>query len=69
MPDMNGRAIGEQVVRFRPGIKLLLMSGYTDEDAKLQGVLEDGVPFLEKPFTPDLLARKVREVLGAQAPG
>jgi CheY-like chemotaxis protein len=74
VPDMNGRAIGEQVVRLRPGIKLLLMSGYTDEDAKLQGVLEDGVPFLEKPFTPDLLARKVREVLGVpanspQAPG
>jgi hypothetical protein len=39
------------------------MSGYTDEDVKLQGIMEAGMPSIEKPFPPDLLAKKVREVL------
>jgi DNA-binding response OmpR family regulator len=65
VPDMNGSAIAERLHCKRPDVKLLFMSGYTNEDVKLQGIMEGGAPFIEKPFTPDLLARKVREVLDA----
>jgi FixJ family two-component response regulator len=60
---MNGSAIAEQLHGERPDVKLLFMSGYTDHDVQLQGIMAGGTPFIEKPFTPDLLARKVREVL------
>jgi PAS domain S-box-containing protein len=63
IPDMNGAVIAQQLHQSRPDLKTLFMSGYTDEDVKLQGIMETGAPFIEKPFTPDLLARKVREVL------
>jgi PAS domain S-box-containing protein len=63
VPDMNGSAIAEQLHGERPDVKLLFMSGYTDHDVQLQGIMAGGTPFIEKPFTPDLLARKVREVL------
>jgi CheY-like chemotaxis protein len=63
VPDMNGRKIADQILPIRPDIKLLFMSGYTDEDVKGHGVLTQEAAFLEKPFTPDSLARKVREVL------
>ena len=62
MPQMNGRQLAARFLAERPALKVLYMSGYTDE----QVVVEDGaaVPaFLQKPFTPDVLARKVREVL------
>jgi len=63
VPDMHGSAIARHLHNGRPEVKLLFMSGYTDEDVKLQGIVEAGAPFIEKPFTPDLLARRVREVL------
>jgi nitrogen-specific signal transduction histidine kinase len=63
VPDMNGSAIAERMHQERPTVKLLFMSGYADEDVKLQGIVQAGAPFIEKPFTPDLLARRVREVL------
>ncbi len=63
VPDMNGSTIAQRLHNERPEVKLLFMSGYTDEDVKLQGIVEAGAPFIEKPFTPDLLAKKVREVL------
>jgi CheY-like chemotaxis protein len=65
LPDMNGREIGERIIRIRPETRPLFVSGYTDYDAKLQGVIDARAPFLEKPFTPDSLTRKVREVLDA----
>jgi CheY-like chemotaxis protein len=63
LPDMNGREIGERILGLRAETRPLFMSGYTDDDAKLQGVIDARAPFLEKPFTPDSLTRKVREVL------
>jgi hypothetical protein len=49
----------------RPGLKVLYISGYADEAVVRRGVLRKGMPFLQKPFTPGTLARKVREVLDA----
>jgi CheY-like chemotaxis protein len=63
MPRMNGRTLARAIQNFRPHIKLLYMSGYTDNVIMHQGVLDPGTPFLQKGFTPSRLARKVREVL------
>ena len=63
MPRMNGRALADAVRRHRPNIKMLFMSGYTDNAIVHHGVLEPGTPFLQKPFTLGTLGRKVREVL------
>lgn len=63
MPQMSGREIATRVEKVRPGVKVLYMSGYTDDAIVQRGVLEPGVAFLEKPFRSVDLARKVREVL------
>jgi len=65
MPRMSGRALAEAVAPERPETKVLFMSGYTDDAIILHRVLEPGMHFLEKPFAPPALARKVREVLDA----
>ncbi|MHB8940358.1 MAG: hybrid sensor histidine kinase/response regulator [Desulfobacteria bacterium] len=63
MPKMSGRELTERIRLQRPDLRILYMSGYTDDVILRQGVIEDGIPFLQKPFTPEALARKVREVL------
>ena len=63
MPGMNGRELVEQLVQARPGIGFLFMSGYTDDDVLRRGVLHGETAFLQKPFTPDQLARKIRGVI------
>ena len=63
MPEMNGRELAEAVRSQYPGIRRLFMSGYTREIIGHQGVLEDGVHFLHKPFSSSQLAAKVREAL------
>jgi len=63
MPEMNGKALAEHLSVPWPGLKVLFISGYTAEAIAGQGILEEGRPFLQKPFSPEALARKVREVL------
>jgi DNA-binding NtrC family response regulator len=63
MPEMTGRALSEQLMSLRPGLKRLFMSGYTANVIAHQGVLEEGMFFLQKPFSVRALASKVREAL------
>ena len=67
MPGISGRELAGQVKAVRPGIRTVYMSGYTDDAVVLHGVLSEGMAFLQKPFTQEALARKVREVLDARA--
>jgi len=63
MPDMNGREVARQVAQLRPEARILFMSGYTADVIAHRGVLDADVDYLPKPFTPDSLARKIREIL------
>ncbi len=64
MPGMNGKELSERILAIRPSLKCLYMSGYTADIIARQGVLEQGVKFISKPFFIKDLAAKVREVLG-----
>ena len=69
MPQMSGRELAEHLAPLHPETKVLYMSGYADHAVVQHGLLEPGTVFLQKPFTPDALARKLREALdsvGAQ---
>ena len=67
MPQMGGRRLAEYLMFSRPEMKVLYMSGYTDDTIVQHRILEPGIAFLQKPFTLEALARKVREVLDAGA--
>ena len=63
LAQMTGTELSRRLMPLRPEMKVLFISGYTEEAIIHQGVLEEGTAFLQKPFTPNVLARKVREVL------
>jgi CheY-like chemotaxis protein len=65
MPSMNGRVLSRQMAGVKPGVKYLFMSGYPANAIAHQGLLEDGVRFLQKPFTVEELTHSVREALDA----
>jgi signal transduction histidine kinase/ActR/RegA family two-component response regulator len=66
MPKMSGRELAEQLLGRHGGLKVLYMSGYTEDVASRHGVVESSAAFLLKPVTPRALLRKVREVLDAK---
>ena len=65
MPEMGGRELARKLAEVHPGAQLIFMSGYTEEAVRKNGFLEQGVAFLEKPFTADALRRTVRHTLDA----
>ena len=65
MPEMSGRELVRRLLPERPAVRVLYMSGYSDEAVAQHGVLDVGTSFIAKPFTPTTLAAKVREVLEA----
>jgi signal transduction histidine kinase/ActR/RegA family two-component response regulator len=66
MPGMSGNEMSKQLLEKRPGLPVLYMSGYTDDAIVQHGVLEPGINFIQKPFSPNALALKVRQVLDAR---
>jgi CheY-like chemotaxis protein len=63
MPGMGGRELAGRLRDRQPGLRVLFMSGYTADEVLRQGIETEAEHFIQKPFTPDGLARKVREVL------
>jgi CheY-like chemotaxis protein len=64
MPQMNGRELARRLTNLHPQIKVLYISGYAENADWVQAAPSSGVAFLQKPFSPEALAHKVREVLG-----
>jgi len=69
MPEMSGRELADRLASQRPEMKVLYMSGYTDDVIVHHGVLDEGTAFIHKPFAADALAGKIREVLGDPGKG
>jgi CheY-like chemotaxis protein len=67
MPLLGGRQLAERLLNVRPGLKVLFMSGYTENAIVHHGILDAGIEYVQKPLVPDTLARRVREVLDAPA--
>jgi len=66
MPKMSGKDVVKRLQPLYPHMKVIYMSGYTDNAIFHHGVLEPELNFFEKPFTPEELARKVREILNTE---
>jgi two-component system cell cycle sensor histidine kinase/response regulator CckA len=68
IPGLDGTELARRAASLKPGIPILFMSGYTDDDIVRRGLLDPGQPFLQKPFTPDALVRRVAELLETRTP-
>jgi FixJ family two-component response regulator len=68
MPEMAGPLLAEKLMSLRPSMRVLFMSGYADDAVVRHGILEAGAAFLQKPFVPEVLARRVRAALDGAAP-
>ena len=66
MPGLSGRELAEQLSQLRPDMKVLYASGYADHAIVHHGILDSGIAYLQKPFTPETLARRVRQVLDSR---
>ena len=66
MPEMNGRDLAKEMTSFCPDILCLFMSGYPGNVIVHQGILDEGIQFIQKPFSKQALANKVREVLDSK---
>lgn len=69
MPQTSGKEVADQASKLVPGLKVLFMSGYTDEAIVHHGVLDSNIEFIQKPFTPIALTMKIRDVLDANGNG
>ena len=67
MPEMSGPELANQMASLRPGVKIIFTSGYTDDAIARQGILDPNVAFIQKPFRPKALAKKIRQVLNGSA--
>jgi len=63
MPGMNGRQLAERLIQIHPEMKVLFTSGYTENVIAHHGVIDAGLNFIGKPYTPQSLAKKLRDVL------
>ncbi|MBA4784896.1 MAG: response regulator, partial [Rhizobiales bacterium] len=67
MPEMNGRRLADKALELQPGLKVVFATGYTSNAVVHNGIVDPGTNFLQKPFTIDQVARKLRDVLDATA--
>ena len=68
MPQIGGLELARRLLALRPDLKVLYVSGYSEDDMSEQGVMSEDMEFLEKPFTPQAITRKVREILAGSRP-
>jgi DNA-binding response OmpR family regulator len=65
MPKKNGKDAADEIDKVQPGVRILFMSGYSVDMIKKQGMIEEGLEYIQKPVSPKALLKKVRELLDA----